>query len=348
MSGVMQTHRTFEHAGRVGCIFVSAMLLGAISLAIVQWRREQVRREAALDRSLNEEGAVAPRWIRLVRRCLPVTAREAMQDAAMADLAATFAERHDTPGLDYVIQYFGWHWALGPSATTARCPPAPELYGRIAPIPERADWLRYARDRNDLMLIEHLPPSPYLARRLDELAFGSDALPHSALGYDNRPYTRMLLAYQGSYARPWAAAALAAIAPDTKLGTSAAFLAVSVAPDEALPRVAAAMHRFQAEADARRVAVPNVGPADRGFATRDGDRLYELAYAMVAAGPRAEPYSDTLVKLLDQKFGVSSHFGLLLLEPKGLCPVARRIGGRAAAAANAKRYCREFERAAGR
>lgn len=264
----------------------------------------------------------------------------------MANLAKKFASHRSSAGLHYTVQYFGWQWwmmdELAPNKRR-RCPPAMQFYAQIAPVLEKADWLGPAQERNDLKLIERLPPSSYIARRLGEKAFNGSPLTHGSLGYDNRPYLRMLLAYQGGYARPWAAQAMSAITPDTKLGTSAAFLAVSTVPDRALPRVADAMRRFIAEARGRQVTVTDLDPPGRGFTIRDGDRLFELAYALSMAGPRAQPYSEPLIGLLNDKFGSGSHFGLLLLEPKGLCPVARHIGGRAAAAANAKPYCNTIE-----
>ena len=290
---------------------------------------------------------MVPRWLRAGHPCNPLNAREAAQDAAMANLATTFASDRSSAGLHYVVRYFGSQWSIIDKVTFSgrrRCPPAPQFYGQIAPILERADWLRPAQESNDLELIERLPSSSYIAKRLGEKAFNGYPLTHGPLGYDNRPYQRMLLAYQGSYARPWATRALSAITPDTKLGTSAAFLAVSTVPDRALPRVADAMRRFVAEAQGRQVTVSDVHPPGQGFTIQDGDRLFELAYALSMAGPRAEPYSEPLIGLLDRKFGSGSHFGLLLHEPKGLCPVARRIGGRAAAAANAKPYCNTSEK----
>lgn len=268
----------------------------------------------------------------------------------MANLAKTFSGERSTAGLNYVVQYFGWQWSTDDQAILGkqrRCPPAPKLYAQIAPILERADWLRPAQERDDLQLIEWLPPSSYIARRLGEKAFDAYPLTRGPLNYDNRPYLRMLLGYQGAYAQPWATLALSAISADSKLGTSAAFLAVATAPDQALPRVADAMRRFIVEAQGRQVTVSNIDPPGRGFTIRDGDRLFELAYALSIAGPRAEPYSEPLIALLDQRFGSGSHFGLLLLEPKGLCPVARHIGGRAAAAANLKPYCNAPEKRSG-
>ncbi|MEG3124842.1 hypothetical protein [Sphingomonas sp. GB1N7] len=342
----MGRYETVKRSARVGCFFLVAMLCGAALLVWGHFEWKQGEKSKALDRSLNQEGAIKPRWIRESRPCKPPNTRELAQDTAMSNLAKTFAGKPSSAGLYYVVSYFGWHWSIIDQTTFSeqkRCPPAPDLYRQIAPILERADWLRPAQESNDLELIERLPPSSYIAKRLGETAFDAYPLTHNPLGYDNRPYLRMLLAYQGAYARPWAKRALSAITPDTKLGTSAAFLAVATVPDQALPRVAAAMRRFIAEARGRQVTGSDIGPG-QGFAIRDGDRLFELAYALSIAGPKAEPYSEALIELFDQRFGAGSHFGLLLLEPKGLCPVARQIGGRAAAAANAKPYCNVTEK----
>lgn len=323
------------------------MLLGASLLGWAQSASKRSDREEALDRILNQQGPTQPRWLRASRPCTSTKVREAAQDAAMANLASTFASARFNAGLRYVVSYFGWQWSTNDTLVRSgqrRCPPAPHLYREIAPILEKADWLGPAQESNDLRLIEQLPASSYIAARLGAYAFDDTPVSLGPLKYDQRPYLRMLLAYQGDYARPWVARAISAIAPDTKLGTSAAFLAVSIVPDRALPRVADAMRRFIAEARKRQVHHSSDHPPSRGFTIRDGDRLFELAYALSMAGPKAEPYSEPLVGLLDDKFGSGSHFGLLLLEPKGLCPVARHIGGRVAAAANAKPYCKTAEK----
>jgi len=327
----------------IAVLVVIAMLFGAALLGWAQagWKQRQSR--YSLDRILNQEGPITPRWLSELRPCSPPDARQAAQDKAMASLANLFADERDSAGLYYVVQWFGWHWRIDGKTDfnkPDRCPPASYLYGQVAPILERADWLRSAQDRFNLELIERLPASRYIAKRLGETAFNEYPLTRGPLKYDNRPYLRTLLGYQGVYARPWATKALAEIAPDTKLGTSAAFLAVATVPKQALPQVAAALRRFIVDAQVRRVTISDIKPAGSGFSVRDGDRLFELAYALSIAGPQAEPYSEPLIKLLDQKFASPAPpFGLILVEPKALCPVARRIGGRVAAAAKGKPFC---------
>ncbi len=319
-----------------GCMFLVAMLLGAAVLAAGYYAFDWRKKAEARDEMLNGGFPDAPRWVTERRPCRAPDAQELAQDAAMARLATLFDGERGV-GLSYVQQYFGTGY-MGFSRTS-RCPPAPEFYAQIAPVLERADWLAPALEPIELRLVERLPPSPYLARRLAEKALADYPSIVGPMTYDDRPYLRMLLAYQGSHARPWAKRALAEIAPDTRLGTSAAFLAVSVAPKEALPRVSRAMAEFSATAADRQIE--DKFDKTRGFTLRDGHRLRELAYALSTAGPAAEPYSAPLIALLDQRFATGSHFGLLLVEPKELCIVADRIGGRAAAAAQAKPYCRE-------
>lgn len=328
---------------RGGCGFVFAMILGAALLAAAYAWLDKRDYAGKLDQSLNQQGALKPRWLIAEHPCRRPNAEEVAHDAAMARLAEAFRAKRSNVGLGYVIDYFGADWSIDEglrhSPPLRRCPPAPDLYARLAPILEQADWLTYQRTDDELQLVEHVAASPYLARRLAELAFG-DASHTNVLGYDDRPYFRMLLAYQGVHAKPWAPRAMREMDSGSKLGTSAAFLAVAIDPDRALPRVTAAMERLIADASRRQVVIDDISPPGNGFTVRDGDRLYELAFALSMAGSKAEPYSRPLITLLDRRFGTGSHFGLILIEPTELCAVARHIGGRAAVAADGKSFCR--------
>ena len=220
---------------RFGCLSLLLLLVGAAAAvaAFIAYQRHE--RTEKLDNSLNGEAPILPTWLRLNRECRPPNADEMRRDTVMADVAEQFPAEPSNAGLYYAIHYFGWHWRI--IKDTGRCPPPAAAYQQLGLRLERAGWPHLPEDRNDLRLIEHLPPSRYLSARLGTLAFNPYPLTKGALGYDNRPYARILLAEQGSFAAAWKDKALREIVPDTKLGTSAAYLAVSVAPKEALPLI---------------------------------------------------------------------------------------------------------------
>jgi len=324
---------------RSGCLFILAMLLGAALLAGGYIAVQQRDHATELDRKLNGEAPVSPRWLRVGRTCVTPTPEQLQRDQAMSDVARLAPATGENSSLYYAVRYFGWHWRIiGP---VGRCAPATKYYEQLASKLERAGWPFLPEGRNDLELVEHLPPSSWLAERLAKLAFNSYPLTSEPLNYDNRPFARMLLGEQGKHALRWRAEATKEIAPDTKLGTSAAYLAVSIAPQEALPRVEQALVEMTAMALTRRVT--RLGE-ESAFNIRDGYRLYELSHALGRAGSQAQPFSSTIIRLLDYKFASGSHFGLLFLPPTHLCLVARQIGGRALAAARGKSFCRELLR----
>lgn len=321
--------------GRAGCLVLLILAGFAVLWGVLEFRAHQ-RRDTA-DRTLNGEGVISPNW-RLANDCRPRTAVETRRDQAVADLLDHFADKSGEPGRGYVERYFAWHWRInGPSGS---CPPSAAHYRRLAGVLVPLGWPTLLTDRSDLELARRLPPSPALARNLAELAFAPRPLTHGPLKYDNRPFARMMLAEQGRFARPWGRRALAEIAPDTKLGTSAATLAAATVPQQAAPRIAAAITAMTHQADSRRERIEGLkGGPHIVYQVKDSERLFELVDALATAGPAAEAHSGPLILLLGRTFGSGSHFGLLPAEPTYLCAAADRIGGRAATAAGQARFC---------
>ncbi|SOB86798.1 hypothetical protein SAMN06297144_1908 [Sphingomonas guangdongensis] len=322
----------FRKVARAGCLVLLIAAGCAVLWGVLELRKHQ-RRDAA-DRTLNGEGVISPSW-RVSGDCRPRTTAERSRDEAVADLLHHFDHQRVNPGLGYKEQYFAWRWRI--AGSSGSCSPSPEHYRRLAGVLVPLGWPKLPTDRSDLELTRRLPPSPALARNLAELAFASHPLPFGPLEYDNRPFARIMLAEQGRFARPWGRRALTEIAPDTKLGTSAATLAAATVPQQAAPRIAAALTAMTQEADRRRKRIEGLkGGPHIVYQLRDGERLFELADALATAGPAAEPHAEPL----GQTFGSGSHFGLLPAEPTYLCAAADRIGGRAAVAASRASFCR--------
>ena len=81
-------------------------------------------------------------------------------------------------------------------------------------------------------------------------------------------------------------------------------------------------------------------PEGKVIGVTERNRLYGLAYALGMAGQKAAPYTSGLVELMNRKVsagGVAPD--RIVVEPRRMCWVADRIGGRAAEIANAKPYC---------
>jgi hypothetical protein len=311
---------------------VGAALLtsGYFAIHQSQQRTENLRR-------LNDEDPLIPGWLRHERPCTALSAAQIEADRVMSDVARTFSGQPTTTGLHYAIEYFGWQWGI--IGSLGRCPPAPDYYAQLGAILSKAQWPSLREDRNDLGLAERLPPSEWLAGALARLAFNSYPLTDGPLNYDNRPYARLLLAEQGNYAAPWQNQALKELAGDTKLGTSAAHLAVAINPGEALPRVERLMAEMTEKALARQIRRTTSGREESAITMEDGARLHELAFALSMAGSRAEPFSRPLIRLLDQDFASGSSFGLLFMPSSTLCIIAKHIGGKAAAEARSRTHC---------
>jgi hypothetical protein len=320
---------------RIGALILIAIGFGVLWIAL-EYRAHQ--RRDRQERLLNGEGVIAPNW--RMGECRARSADEQRRDQAMIELLDRFPHRVADPGIGYVERYFAWHWRI--VGAPGACPPASEHYRRIAAVLVPLGWPRTGTERFELELARWLPASAGLARNLAKLAFAPEPLPYGPLKYDNRPFARMMLAEQGSYARPWGARALAEIAPDTKLGTGAAVLAAATVPQTAAPRIAAAMREMIAQAEPRRERIKGLrGGPHVVYQVTDSERLTELADALGTAGAAAEPHAAPLIQLLGRSFGSGSHFGLLPSEPRPLCAAAERIGGRAAAAARERAFCRD-------
>jgi hypothetical protein len=212
----------------------------------------------------------------------------------------------------------------------------------LEPIVDRAGWPQVNTEGNELRLVERLKPSTRLAGALARIAF-LDWIPPAPVGSaDSRPYARMLLAEQGDFAAPWKAEALTEIGGDTRLGTSAAYLAVSIAPVQALPKVERAMAAKLELSLERQVRAYGDRGDTQAIRPGDADRIIELAYALSMAGAAADRYSGPLLETLDHGFArPAPPFGLLVAKPKELCRVAVRIGGHTAQVASRKPACRE-------
>ena len=213
------------------------------------------------------------------------------------------------------------------------CPPT-RLVDRMEIAAERHGTFRKAHRLYDydLRLARALGPrNKDIVRAVAETAFSEHVMLDSADMKDVRPFARLILAEFGaSAAAPWRERARKEMSAETSLGTGAAQIAASGGEPSVLSEVEKLMV-------ARLADIPKDDPISR----LDRDRLYELAYALGMAGPKAAPFSRGLVELLERKVvSAAPPFGGIAAEPRRMCWVADRIGGQAAARANAKEFCR--------
>jgi hypothetical protein len=296
-----------------------------------------------LSRQLDGGSPIRPIFLRASRQCRARTLEEVRLDNAMLGVAQAIKPsetNEDSPTYGYVVSYFAWHWSIADLSRIGECKPADDVIKPLAPILDATGWPRANTQLNDLRLVERLPPSKVLAVGLGRIAFLKHLPPTDPGGEDSRPYARQLLAEQGDFSVRWRDAALSDMNGDTRLGTSAAYLAVATAPDVALPlveKIMAGKLRQSLQSNSR--AFRN-GSDIKAISSEDGNRLIELGYALARGGERADQYSQPVIAMLDQVIArPSPPFGLMAAEPTEFCLIARHIGGKPSLAAKAKPFC---------
>jgi hypothetical protein len=297
--------------------------------------------EQALSTRLNSHPPLRPVFLRDQQACEPRAAEQIKVDHAFLDLvsAASRAKQSwESPVFGHAVAYFAWEWRL--ASGNRYCPPSNEIVSELGLLMQAANWPRANTELNDLKLLERLPPSRRRANGLAEIAFLSHIPPSNLQGEDARPYARQLLAEQGVFGLPWAERALQEIGGTTRLGTSAAYLAVALTPVEALPQVERLMTETLRRSQARKTRAHKTGGKVFAIRSDDGNRLIELAYALGRGGAQAQPYSAPLIAILDEVIArPMPPFGLGAVAPTEFCRVARHIGGLVEEAANKKPFC---------
>jgi hypothetical protein len=330
---------------RRGCgltlLVVACLISGAAIAVMVMLRLERSSRAEQQEYVMNGGPPIRPVWLRQPRACEPPTPFERRRDEAMAQVALTSLPGHPrdpiNPMLSYAVKYFSWHWSL---LRFNRCAPEQDYIDALLPALDATDWPQVNTQGNELRLVERMPRSARLAKALAAIAFSPLVPPREAEPHDSRPYARMLLGDQGEFARPWAVKARSEISGDTKLGTSAAYLAVAADARAALPQVQAAMAAKLRSSLGRQVATWKDKGEANAIRSDDADRLIELAYALAKAGPAADPYGAPILQALDHGIArAAPPFGLLFTKPTELCRAAAWIGGRTGQIAGTNLAC---------
>jgi hypothetical protein len=126
----------------------------------------------------------------------------------------------------------------------------------------------------------------------------------------------------------------------SRLGTSAAYLAVATNPDAALPKVQQTMVDKLRRSREQRVDAYRTGGEVPVIRPEDANRLIELGYALARAGNKAGAYSRPVIDMLDESIGRSAPpFGLMAAQPTEFCRIAIHIGGNVAEKAKGKPFC---------
>lgn len=328
----------------LGFVFIAFILLcvGALAGLRIERHESRAREQEKMAARLEGGRPIRPVFLRKQSGCEPPSEAEIQLDEAVLNAAiaadAVAPEKENTVK-DYAVTYFAWHWQL---RRKERCQPSDHLIAQLAPILDRMGWPYANAELNDLRLIERLPPSDVRAKGLAEIAFLKWIPPSNLKGEDTRPYARQLLAEQGQFALPWSGAALNEIAGDTRLGTSAAYLAVATSPSDALPRVQQAISAKVASSRDRRVRAHLIKGDVPAIRLDDSNRLIELGYALARAGTQSEVHSLPIFEIMSEKFARSAPpFGVLAAEPTEFCGIAAHIGGNVAKFAESKAYCAE-------
>lgn len=185
-------------------------------------------------------------------------------------------------------------------------------------------------DQHGLQLARAIGPrSPEIARAVANTAFSEHVVPDNGEITDLRPFARLILAEFGSASAPWLKRAEREMSLDSELGVGAAQIVGASGTPVALAQIEQLMiKRLDAHANEKIIGV------------MERDRLYGLAYALGMAGQKAAPYTSGLIELMN---GQVSAGGVapasIVIEPRRMCWVGERIGGRAAEIAHAKSYC---------
>lgn len=330
---------TFRKA-KIGCFGIALLLVGFVAGVASAYYSEKHARDQKIADRLDGATPIRPVYLRDRRDCKDLSQRDRHLDQVMLDAAAVAASDNPSfvgPVQDDVVSYFAWHWSF---YGNGRCPPSDEIVGQLTPTLERVRWPQSSTELNDLRLAERLPAGESLAARLATIGFLNWIPPSNLTGEDARPYARQLLAEQGKFALPWSKQALNEVGGDSRLGTSAAYLAVATNQDRALPIVQQIMIEKLRRSRERQVRAFQTGGEVSAIRPDDANRLIELGYALARAGAKAEPYSQPIVNMLAEKIArPAPPFGLLVAQPTEFCRIARHIGGRIAREAEAKSFC---------
>jgi hypothetical protein len=185
-------------------------------------------------------------------------------------------------------------------------------------------------EEHDLKLARGLGPrNEHIVRAVAATAFNEHVILDRAEIKDIRPFARLILAEFGSAASPWVARARKEMSAETALGTGAAQIAATSGDPAILAEIERLMLNKLADL-----------PRDQPIARLDRDRLYGLSYAIGMVGSKGAPFSRGVIDLLDRKVvSAAAPFGGLPVEPRRMCWVADRLGGKAAEAARAMDFC---------
>jgi hypothetical protein len=323
-----------------GCLGLVLLVAGFAGGVAALYYFEKAGRDQRTSYRLDGGGPLRPIFLRDSRDCKDLSEADHRLDQAMLDVAAA-AKRNNAsfigPLHNDVVSYFAWHWSF---YGKGRCPPTEASVQQLAPILEQAGWPQANTPLNDLRLAERLPANKSLANGLASIGFLGWIPPSDLNGEDARPYARQLLAEQGEFALRWSKQALGEISGDSRLGTSAAYLAVATIPDAALPKVRQAMTDKLHDSRNHQVDAYRTGGEVRAIRPDDANRLIELGYALARAGDRAQPYSQPVIDMLSERIARSSPpFGLMTTQPTEFCRIARHIGGKVAETAKGKPFC---------
>lgn len=214
----------------------------------------------------------------------------------------------------------GFYRRTGRDAILA-CPPD-GLYDRVAKVFADPEVISGRWEEYQLQLAARLadPPDAVIAA-VGKSAFNSapqesEYRPRQ----DIRPLARAVLAGFGTRAADFADQAFQEMSSRDSLGTGAAQVAAATRPGEALPRVEALMTGILASV-----------PPGETVPWHTKNRLYELAYAIMASGPQGAAHDGPLKTLMGREVeSFAPPFGMLSLQPKRMCKVLARIEGNVA------------------
>ena len=278
-------------------------------------------------------GAIRPMWLAPGNCRNPELKDVRIQDAAM-ETAESFPDAPRHLIADTALRVLSEPW--GPVNVVVEdlgvlCPPA-RLAERLARAAHKTQAFneRGKPEQHRLQLARAIGPrSPLIVRAVANTAFSEHVVPDHGEITDLRPFARLILAEFGSAAAPWQRRAEREMSLDSELGIGAAQIVGASGHPEALARIEQLMiQRLDRHAEAKVIGVT------------ERNRLYGLAYALGMAGRKAAPYTGGLIELMSRKVsagGVAPEE--IVLEPRRMCWVADRIGGRAAQVARAKPYC---------
>ncbi|KSB87578.1 hypothetical protein AS593_19455 [Caulobacter vibrioides] len=321
--------------------YVVLLALAAFGAGWLGQGRLTAARQADEERRLAElnQSHRAGRWPAWLERapCRPKTEAEQAQSQLALNVLETF-DVDENPMQRAAVQHFGHRWSQRrgerpEDEASEPCPPPLEMVDRVAAAAVRARiFSRPFLYEDSLALAEQLGPrDPAIVQAVARSAFSDSEIPADLPRTDIRPYARLVLAQMGSAeVQPWKARALAQMSAKDQMGTGAAQVAAASGDPAALARVEALMNGLLA-------GVPNNKPVPRD--TRD--RLYELAFGLGMVGEIAQPYAAPVEALLSRQVeSWAPPFGMIERDPVTLCLAARRIGGKVAAAADAKSFCK--------